>query len=402
MAVYLNNAVLLSRTCVSGIAQASCYGSNRSSACVTLIRPRHTLPRASEHRASPMKRQEQQQAMFSWRNIFSVVSQRFARKLHLSKTRQEAVIIDGKKIAEEIQDELKAVVYTCISAGKKRPKLVAILVGNHPSSKAYIGRKMQAAKAIGIESYTIHLGESISQAELLKEIDTLNKDPSVDGVLVQLPLPKGMNEREVCQAITPKKDVDGFHLQNLGNLTLDNSSIVPATALAVKELVLRSKIETFGKNAVVVGRSKHVGLPIALLLHADGKGETGALDMTTTICHRHTPHTELEKFTKLADLVVVAAGVPGLITKEMIKPGACVIDVGITRVKTADGKYRLVGDVDYDNVKEVAGHITPVPGGVGPMTVAMLMKNTVTAAMSNQEDVKQSDQLEEDSKAFVY
>lgn len=338
--------------------------------------------------------------MISCKNIFSVVPQRFARKLHLSKARQEAVIIDGKKIAEDIQEELKVVVSTCINAGKKRPKLVAILVGNHPSSKAYIGRKMQAAKAIGIESYTIHLGENISQAELLKEIDILNKDPSVDGVLVQLPLPKGMNEREVCQAIVPKKDVDGFHLQNLGNLTLDNSSIVPATALAVKELVLRSKIDTFGKNAVVVGRSKHVGLPIALLLHADGKGETGALDMTTTICHRYTPHTELEKFTKLADLVVVAAGVPGLITKEMIKPGACVIDVGITRVKTANGKYRLVGDVDYDGVKEVAGHITPVPGGVGPMTVAMLMKNTVTAAMRNQEE-KQSDQLE-DSKAFIY
>ncbi|KAG5316929.1 MTDC protein, partial [Pseudoatta argentina] len=339
--------------------------------------------------------------MFSWRNVFSVVSQKFGRKLHLSKVRQEAVIIDGTKIAEQIQQELKVVIDTYTNAGKKRPKLVAILVGNHPSSKAYVGRKMKAAKSIGIESYTIHLGENITQAELLKEIDNLNRDPSVDGVLVQLPLPKSINEREVCQAIIPKKDVDGFHLKNLGNLTLDNNSIVPATALAVKELVLRSKIETFGKNAVVVGRSKHVGLPIALLLHADGKGETGAMDMTTTICHRHTPHTELEKYTKLADLIVVAAGVPGLITKEMIKPGACIIDVGITRVKTADGKYRLVGDVDYDGVKDVAGYITPVPGGVGPMTVAMLMKNTVTAAMSNQEDTKQSDHLE-DSEAFVY
>lgn len=208
------------------------------------------------------------------------------------------MIIDGTKIAEEIQEELKVVVDTCTNAGKKRPKLVAILVGNHPPSKAYVGRKMKAAKSIGkilflssttfaslnsranllcqssgIESYTIHLGESIKQADLLKEIDSLNRDPSVDGVLVQLPLPKGMNEKEVCQAIIPKKDVDGFHLENLGNLTLDNSSIAPATALAVKELVLRSKIETFGKNAVVVGRSKHVGLPIALLLHADGKGD---------------------------------------------------------------------------------------------------------------------------------
>ncbi|XP_026827397.1 bifunctional methylenetetrahydrofolate dehydrogenase/cyclohydrolase, mitochondrial isoform X3 [Ooceraea biroi] len=282
-----------------------------------------------------MKRHEQQQAMFSWKNIFSVVS-RFARKLHLSMIRQEAVIIDGKKVAKEIQDELKAVVYTCISAGKKRPKLVAILVGNRPSSKTYIRGKMEAAKAIGIESYTIYLGESISQAVLLKQIDILNKDPSVDGVLVQLPLPKGMNEREVCQAITPQKDVESFHPQNLGNLTLDNSSIVPAIALAVKELVLRSKIETVGKKIVVVGRCTHVALPIALLLHAVAKGETGAHDMTN-ICHPCTPYTELEKFTKLADLVVVAVGVPGVITKEMIKPGACVIDVGITRVKTADG-----------------------------------------------------------------
>ncbi|XP_026827396.1 bifunctional methylenetetrahydrofolate dehydrogenase/cyclohydrolase, mitochondrial isoform X2 [Ooceraea biroi] len=322
-------------------------------------------------------------------------------ELYAYARRQEAVIIDGKKVAKEIQDELKAVVYTCISAGKKRPKLVAILVGNRPSSKTYIRGKMEAAKAIGIESYTIYLGESISQAVLLKQIDILNKDPSVDGVLVQLPLPKGMNEREVCQAITPQKDVESFHPQNLGNLTLDNSSIVPAIALAVKELVLRSKIETVGKKIVVVGRCTHVALPIALLLHAVAKGETGAHDMTN-ICHPCTPYTELEKFTKLADLVVVAVGVPGVITKEMIKPGACVIDVGITRVKTADGKYRLVGDVDYDNVKEVAGHITPVPDGVGPMRLAMLMKNTVTAAMRNQEDVKQSDQLEEDSKAFVY
>lgn len=321
--------------------------------------------------------------------------------MHLSHIRQEAVIIDGQKIATEIQEELKAVVDTCMNAGKKRPKLVAILVGNHPSSKAYVGRKMKAAKSVGIESYTIHLGENITQVDLLKEIDGLNRDPTVDGVLVQLPLPNGMNEKEVCQAIIPRKDVDGFHLENLGNLTLDSRSIVPATALAVRELVIRSKIETFGKNAVVVGRSKHVGLPIALLLHSDCKGETGALDMTTTICHRHTPHTELEKFTKLADLVVVAAGVPGLITKEMVKPGACIIDVGITRVKTADGKHRLVGDVDYDGVKEVAGYITPVPGGVGPMTVAMLMKNTVTAAMTNQEDqTKQSVRLE-NSEAFV-
>lgn len=323
--------------------------------------------------------------MFFWRRTLTTCSQWTFKKLHTSKILEQAVIIDGKKIASEIQTELKAVVNAWTNAGKKRPKLVAILVGDHPSSKAYVGRKMKAAKGIGIESYTIHLGENISQSDLINEINNLNGDKSVDGILVQLPLPKGISEKEVCQAITPKKDVDGFHLENLGNLTLDNNSIIPATALAVKELIVRSNIETFGKNAVVVGRSKHVGLPIALLLHADQNGETGALDMTTTICHRHTPHTELEKFTKLADLIVVAAGVPGLITKEMVKSGACIIDVGITRVKTADEKYRLVGDVDYENVKQVAGHITPVPGGVGPMTVAMLMKNTVSATMKNEE-----------------
>lgn len=271
------------------------------------------------------------------------------------------------------------------------------------------------SNVLGIDNYTIHLDESITQQELIKEINHLNADGTVDGILVQLPLVKHMNEHEVCQTIAPNKDVDGFHLENLGSLTLNSSGIVPATALAVKELIIRSNIETFGRNAVVVGRSKHVGLPIALLLHADGKGtefyeyynfirtykipeykvltvnhlvdKTGALDMTTTICHRHTPHTELEKHTKLADLVVVAAGIPGLITKDMIKPGACVIDVGITRVKAGDG-YKLVGDVDFENVKEVAGHITPVPGGVGPMTVAMLMKNTISVAMKNYRSVK--------------
>ncbi|KOX67514.1 Bifunctional methylenetetrahydrofolate dehydrogenase/cyclohydrolase, mitochondrial, partial [Melipona quadrifasciata] len=267
------------------------------------------------------------------------------------------------------------------------PKLVAIKVGNDPASKVYVERKMKAANFIGIENYTIHLEENSSQQDLLKEIDYLNKDENVDGILVQLPLPKHMNEHEVCQAIVPNKDVDGFHLQNLGSLASNSNGIIPATALAVKELIIRSNIKTFGKNAVVVGRSKHVGLPIALLLHADSRDEIGALDMTTTICHRHTPHTELEKLTKLADLIVVAAGIPGLITKEMVKPGACVIDVGITRIKI-DNKYKLIGDVDFESVQAVAGHITTVPGGVGPMTVTMLMKNTILAAKKNYDNLK--------------
>ncbi|XP_043512910.1 bifunctional methylenetetrahydrofolate dehydrogenase/cyclohydrolase, mitochondrial [Frieseomelitta varia] len=324
--------------------------------------------------------------MFHCKKILPLTLHGSLRQLYTSSLLQKAVIINGKEIANEIQNELKATVQSWIN-DKKKPKLVAIKVGNDPASKVYVERKMKAANFIGIESYTIHLEENSSQQDLLKEIDYLNKDKNVNGILVQLPLPKHMNEHEVCQAIVPNKDVDGFHLQNLGSLASNRDGIIPATALAVKELIIRSNIETFGKNAVVVGRSKHVGLPIALLLHADSRDKTGALDMTTTICHRHTPHTELEKLTKLADLIVVAAGIPGLITKEMVKPGACVIDVGITRIKM-DNKYKLIGDVDFESVQAVAGHITPVPGGVGPMTVAMLMKNTILAAKKNYDNLK--------------
>ncbi|KAK1126005.1 hypothetical protein K0M31_005535 [Melipona bicolor] len=255
--------------------------------------------------------------MFHWKKILPITLHGSLRQLYTSRLLQKAVIINGKEIANEIQNELRATVQSWINNDKKRPKLVAIKIGNDPASKVYVERKMKAANFIGIENYTIHLEENSSQQDLLKEIDYLNKDENVDGILVQLPLPKHMNEHEVCQAIVPNKDVDGFHLQNLGSLASNSNGIIPATALAVKELIIRSNIETFGKNAVVVGRSKHVGLPIALLLHADSRDEIGALDMTTTICHRHTPHTELEKLTKLADLIVVAAGIPGLITKEM-------------------------------------------------------------------------------------
>ncbi|KAK9306676.1 hypothetical protein QLX08_002609 [Tetragonisca angustula] len=325
--------------------------------------------------------------MFHWKKILPITLHASLRQLYTSRLLQKAVIINGKEIANEIQNELKATVQSWINNDKKKPKLVAIKVGNDPASKIYVERKMKAANFIGIENYTIHLEENSSQQDLLKEIDYLNKDKNVNGILVQLPLPKHMNEHEVCQAIVPNKDVDGFHLQNLGSLASNSNGIIPATALAVKELIVRSNIETFGKNAVVVGRSKHVGLPIALLLHADSRDEIGALNMTTTICHRHTPHTELEKLTKLADLIVVAAGIPGLITKEMVKPGACVIDVGITRIKI-DNKYKLIGDVDFESVQAVAGYITPVPGGVGPMTVAMLMKNTILAAKKNYDNLK--------------
>ncbi|XP_066593628.1 bifunctional methylenetetrahydrofolate dehydrogenase/cyclohydrolase, mitochondrial isoform X2 [Prorops nasuta] len=302
--------------------------------------------------------------MLSLKNIFSTNTSYF-KKLHTSQILNSAILIDGKKIAEEIKKELKQNVDTWINNGYKKPKLVAILVGNDPSSKVYVKNKMNAAKFIGIESNTISMDDEITQAQLIQQIVQLNEDPSVDGILVQLPLPKGIEQREICEAIIPEKDVDGFHSTNIGNLTLNNSSIIPATALAVVELIKRIHFDTIGKNAVIIGRSKHVGLPIALLLHADSKGESGALDMTTTICHRYTPKSELVRFTKSADLIVSAAGREHLITQEMVKPGACIIDVAIIQK-------------DLQNI----------PGGVGPMTVAMLMKNTVNAAKRRAANVR--------------
>ncbi|XP_015597493.1 bifunctional methylenetetrahydrofolate dehydrogenase/cyclohydrolase, mitochondrial [Cephus cinctus] len=323
--------------------------------------------------------------MFSRRLLSLIINtQHISRELHVSKSLLTAVIINGKAIAEEMRRELKSSVDAWVACDKRQPKLIAILVGDDQASKTYVGNKVRAAAAIGILSETIFFGNDISQTELIEKIKCLNNDDSVDGIIVQLPLPIGIEEKEICCAVAPSKDVDGFHIENMGKLTLDRIGIAPATALGVKELILRSKIDTIGKNAVIVGRSKHVGLPIALLLHADGKGETGALDMTTTICHRFTPHEQMKNFTKSADVIVMAAGVPGLLTKDMVKPGACVIDVGINRIKDNTGGSRLVGDVDFESVKKVAGYITPVPGGVGPMTVTMLMKNTFLASKRNQ------------------
>lgn len=203
----------------------------------------------------------------------------------------------------------------------------------------------------------------------------------MDGILVQLPLPGHINERKICNAVSCDKDVDGFNEKNVGRLCLDMNTLIPCTPLGVQLLLQRIGIEIKGKNAVVVGRSKNVGMPISMLLHADGKNETDAMDATVTICHRYTPAADLKHYCQSADVIVSATGVPGLIRGDMVKPGACVIDVGLTRVQDpVTGKNKLVGDVVFDEVKEVAGFITPVPGGVGPMTVAMLMKNTIIAA----------------------
>lgn len=240
---------------------------------------------------------------------------------------------------------------------------------------------------VGIDSITKNLSPDITEEELLQVITDLNNDDSVDGILVQLPVPSHINERRICNSISCDKDVDGFNEKNVGRLCLDMNTLIPCTPLGiyecgdelitnqnqtdfgfipgVQELLKRVGIDTFGKNAVVVGRSKNVGMPIAMLLHADGRNDTCAMDATVTICHRFTPPEELKKFCKLADIIVTATGVPGIITADMVKPGACIIDVGLTRiVNETTGKAKLVGDVDFEAVRQVAGHITPVPGGI--------------------------------------
>ncbi|RZC42396.1 THF DHG CYH C domain containing protein, partial [Asbolus verrucosus] len=292
----------------------------------------------------------------------------------------QAKLIDGKKIAADIRKELKADIEEWVENGHRRPCLIAILVGEDPASQKYVHFKMLAAQEVGIISKTIRLPATSSEAEIISKVEELNSDPQVDGILVQLPVPEHVSERNVCNAVDPRKDVDGFHIVNVGKLTLNMDTFVPATALAVVELIKRSHIKTFGKNVVICGRSKNVGLPMAMLLHSDARNECSGLEATVVLCHRNTPPEELAFFAKRADILVSATGVVNLIKPEMVKPGACIIDVGITRVEREDGKSKIVGDVDFEGVSKVAGHITPVPGGVGPMTVAMLMSNTFKAA----------------------
>ncbi|CAF4825623.1 unnamed protein product [Pieris macdunnoughi] len=297
-----------------------------------------------------------------------------------------ARILDGKGLASDIKEELKVKIENWVSLGNRAPSLRCIIVGDDPASQTYVRNKIQAALAVGIAAETIKYDETLSQEELLAKIDVLNKDEAVDGILVQLPLPGAMDERKICNAVAPEKDVDGFHIINVGQLCLDMPTMVPATALAVIEMLKRFKIDTFGRNAVVVGRSKNVGMPIAMMLHSDRNHDSGlGMDATVTICHRYTPREQLVTFCRNADIVITATGVPKLIKADMIKPGATVIDVGISRITDEQGKTKLVGDVDYDEVVKIAGAITPVPGGVGPMTVAMLMHNTLQAAQRIQD-----------------
>src|SRR5690554_2898096 len=276
-----------------------------------------------------------------------------------------ARIIDGKGIAQEIRAELAKKVAEMTTQGNQ-PGLAVVLVGDDPASAVYARQKRRACEEIGIRSVIHRLPADISQQELLSLVEECNQDKSIHGILVQLPLPDGLNEEEVIEAISPAKDVDGFHPINVGRLQIGKGGSIPCTPAGVVELVRRTGTPIEGKHVVVVGRSNIVGKPAATLFLQE--------NATVTICHSRTKDVAAE--CRRADILVAAVGRPRLVKKDWIKPGAIVIDVGINRV---DGK--LVGDVDFDEVKDVAGAITPVPGGVGPMTIAMLMKATVEAAL---------------------
>jgi methylenetetrahydrofolate dehydrogenase (NADP+)/methenyltetrahydrofolate cyclohydrolase len=293
-----------------------------------------------------------------------------------------AKIISGKDIAAEIRVELKKEVDALKADKGVTPGLVTILVGSNPASISYVTAKGRTAKELGFNSIQDDQPEDLNEDDLLALIDKYNKDESIHGILVQLPLPKHIDEKKVLNAIDPDKDVDGFHPVNVGRLMIggDEVKFPPCTPAGIQELIIRSGFETKGAEVVVVGRSNIVGKPIAIMMLQKGAGANS----TVTVVHTGTKN--LEDHCKRADILIVAAGVPDLVKPDWIKPGACVIDVGVNRVgekiseKTGKKIAILKGDVDFDAAKEIAGSITPVPGGVGPMTITMLMKNTVKSA----------------------
>ncbi len=284
-------------------------------------------------------------------------------------------IIDGKKTSAEIREELKIKINSLVENGKKVPGLVTILVGENPASKVYVNNKIKACAEIGMNSKLEKLDENISQDELLKIIEQYNEDDYFHGILVQLPLPKHIDEDKIIEAINPQKDVDGFHPISVGKLVIGKDTFKSCTPFGIMELIKRYGIETKGKHVVVVGRSNIVGKPIANLLL---QKEVGA-NAIVTICH--SAAKDISYFTKQADILIAAIGKANMITKDMVKENVVVIDVGINRIEDLNSKsrYKLVGDVDFVGVSEKASFITPVPGGVGPMTIAMLLSNTFKA-----------------------
>ena len=284
-------------------------------------------------------------------------------------------ILDGKKISNDIKDEITIEVNQMIKNGERVPHLAAVLVGDDGASLTYVGSKVRACERVGFESSLVKLPESTSEDELLQKIKELNENPQIDGFIVQLPLPKHINENKVLNAVDPIKDVDGFHPENFGRMALEMESFIPATPFGILQLLERSKIETKGKHTVVIGRSHIVGRPMSILMSQ--KGNAG--NSTVTLAHSHTKN--LSEFTRKADIIIVALGIPEFLTADMVKEGVVIIDVGISRVPDASKTrgYALKGDVDFDGVSKKASYITPVPGGVGPMTIAMLLKNTLIA-----------------------
>ena len=285
------------------------------------------------------------------------------------------IVLDGKKTAIALKEEIKLTVDKRINDGKKIPHLAAVLVGNDGASLTYVGSKVRSCEQIGIKSTLIHLEDTISENELLQKITQLNNDDSLDGYIVQLPLPEHINEEKILLAIDPRKDVDGFHPSNFGRMALEMDSFIPATPYGIMELLKRYKIETSGKHCVVIGRSHIVGRPISILMSQ--KGAYG--NATVTVAHSRTENIEV--LTRSADIIVSALGIPEFLKADMVKEDVVIIDVGITRVPdTSHPKgYVIKGDVAYEEVARKAYAITPVPGGVGPMTIAMLLKNTLLA-----------------------
>lgn len=289
-------------------------------------------------------------------------------------------ILDGKKAAQAIKDELKMEVAQLAAEGKKIPHLAAILVGNNGASETYVAAKVKACDEVGFKSTLVRFDADIPSVRLLDKVQELNNDPDVDGILVQLPLPKHIRESDVIDAIDPDKDVDGFHPVNIGKMLQGLPSFVPATPHGIMLLLDHFKVETKGKHAVVVGRSNIVGRPMSILLSSNSNPG----NCTVTICHSHTKN--LKELCLQADIIVAALGKPEFVTSDMVKDGAVVVDVGITRVEDSSRKtgFKLKGDVQFDTVAPKCSWITPVPGGVGPMTIAALMKNTfVSCRMKN-------------------
>ena len=286
------------------------------------------------------------------------------------------ILLDGKKTANDIAKEIAIEVSFLLSNGGKKPHLAAILVGGDGASETYVNAKVKACEKVGFESTLIRLDTTVSESHLLAEIEKINNNPDIDGLIVQLPLPSHIDEMKVTQAIDPTKDVDGFHPQNIGRMALNLPTYLPATPAGILELLERYHVETSGKHCVVIGRSHIVGSPMSILMARNNYPG----NCTVTLTHSKTKN--LKEITKTADILIVALGKAEFVTADMIKDGVCIIDVGITRVKSNNTKsgWKLLGDVAFDEVAEKSSFITPVPGGVGPMTIAMLLKNTLVSA----------------------